>query len=84
MHFISTAVVNVRQIRFFKVSQQGQSPAWAAPQLGCCAPRGAPDSSGWLGAPKAEAGPPGAQPRPWVLELAASKAAHFTAFAHVL
>ena len=45
-------------------------------------PQGAPDSPGWLSAPRGEAGPLGAQPPPRVLELAASKAAHFSAFDH--
>ena len=39
--------------------------------------QGAPGSSGWLGAPRGETGPLGAQPLPRVLELAATKAADF-------
>ena len=76
MHFISTAVVNVRQIRFFKVTQLGQSPAWAAPQLGSRA------SSGrawrlWAArySQSERLAQMGAQPLPRLLELAASKAA---------
>ena len=45
-------------------------------------PQGAPGSSGWLGAPREETSPLGAQPLPRVLELATSKAADFTAFDH--
>ena len=49
-------------------------------------PHGAPDSSGWLGAPEGRSHRLGCsslpQPPPRVLELAASKAAHSTAFDH--
>ena len=52
-----------------------QCPSWApAP------PQGAPGGFGRLGTPRVEARPLGAQPRPQVLELAASKVAGFTAF----
>ena len=57
--------------------------AWQCPRSATAPPQGAPDSPGWLSAPRGEAGPLGAQPPPRVLELAASKAAHFTAFDHV-
>ena len=62
--------------------QQGQSDPLAVAQLGSCA------SSGHTWRPwvtrhsREEAGLPGAQPLPRVLELAASKATHFTAFDH--
>ena len=42
-------------------------------------PQGAPDSSGWLGAPTGETGPLGAQPLPRALELVAFDPAAFTA-----
>eukprot|EP00964_Phaeocystis_antarctica_P114380 scaffold78349_cov38-Phaeocystis_antarctica.AAC.1 len=45
-------------------------------------PQGAPDGPGWLSASRGEAGPLGAQLPPRVLELAASQAAHLTAFDH--
>ena len=45
------------------------------------APQGAPAGSGRLGAPRIEASPLSAQPLPQVLELATSKAAHFTSTA---
>ena len=62
--------------------QQGQSDPLAVAQLGSCA------SSGHTWRPwvtrhsREEAGLPGAQPLPRVLELAASKAAHVSAFGH--
>ena len=45
-------------------------------------PWGAPGGSGRRALPRGEAGPPGIQPLPRVLELAASKVADFTAFRH--
>ena len=62
------------------VAQRGQSACLAAPQLGSCASSG---RAWWLWAARRsqeEAGPLGAQPLPRVLELAATKAADFTAF----
>ena len=59
-------------------------PPWQCPISAPAPPQGAPGSSGWPGAPRGETGPLGAQPLPRVLELAASKAAHFTAFDHVI
>ena len=59
-----------------------KAPALAVPQLGSCASSG---RAWWLWAARhsqEEAGPPGARPLPRVLELAASKAADFTAFDH--
>ena len=55
-------------------------PPWQCPISAPAPPQGAPGSSDWPGAPRGETGPLGAQPLPRVLELAASKAAHFTAF----
>eukprot|EP00964_Phaeocystis_antarctica_P135290 scaffold99655_cov57-Phaeocystis_antarctica.AAC.1 len=54
-------------------------PPWQCPRWAHAPPQGAPGSSGWLGAPTGETSPPGAQPLPLVLELAASKAARFPA-----
>ena len=60
-----------------------KSAVWPVPQLGCCASSG----RGWrfraARHSQEEAGPLDAQPLPRVLELAASKAADFTAFDHV-
>ena len=56
---------------------------WQRPSSAPAPPQGAPDSSGWLSAPRGEAGPLGAQPPPRVLERAAFKVAHVTAFDHV-
>ena len=59
-------------------------PPSAAPQLGSCA---ASRRAWWFWAARhsqEEAGPLGAQPPPRVLELAASKAAHFKAADHTL
>ena len=62
--------------------QHGQSDPLAAPQLGPCASSG----RAWWHWParhsQEAAGPLGAQPLPRVLELAASKAADFTAVDH--
>eukprot|EP00964_Phaeocystis_antarctica_P137276 scaffold101785_cov72-Phaeocystis_antarctica.AAC.1 len=55
---------------------QGTSSAPAPPQ-------GAPGGSGRRALPGGEASPPSAQPPPRVLELAATKTAHFPAFDHV-
>ena len=53
------------------------------PEVGFRTSSGAlPGSSDWLGAPRGEADPLGAQPLPRVLELAAFKAADVTAFDH--
>eukprot|EP00964_Phaeocystis_antarctica_P155663 scaffold124921_cov59-Phaeocystis_antarctica.AAC.11 len=52
-------------------------PPWQGPRSAPAPPQGTPDSSGWLGAPRREAGPLGAQPLPRVLERAASEAADF-------
>ena len=64
------------------VCQHGQSAPLAAPQLGSCAS----SERAWrLWAARlsqGEAQPLGAPPLPRVLESAASKAAHFTAFDH--
>ena len=49
-------------------------PPWQCPRSAPAPPQGTPGSSGWLGAPRGEAGPLGAQPLPRVLELAASTA----------
>ena len=65
-------------------------PAWSKCPLGSARHRppapgqGAPgcSSAGWHGAPWGEVGPRGAQPRPRVLELAPSEAAHFPASDH--
>ena len=61
--------------------QHGQNcpPPWQCPSSAPAGmpPQGAPGSSGWLSAPTGETGPPGAQPLPRVLELAASKTADF-------
>eukprot|EP00964_Phaeocystis_antarctica_P136133 scaffold100552_cov54-Phaeocystis_antarctica.AAC.2 len=57
--------------------------SWQRPSSAPAPPQGAPDSPGWLSAPRGEAGPLSAQPSPRVLELATSKAAHVTAFDHV-
>eukprot|EP00964_Phaeocystis_antarctica_P089799 scaffold57351_cov50-Phaeocystis_antarctica.AAC.5 len=57
--------------------------AWSkCPSSAPVPPQGAPGGSGQLGAPRAEACPLVAQPLPRVLELAASRAADFTAFDH--
>eukprot|EP00964_Phaeocystis_antarctica_P050803 scaffold29574_cov48-Phaeocystis_antarctica.AAC.2 len=53
-------------------------PPWQGPSSPSVPPRGAPGGSGRPGTPK----PLGAQPRPRVLERAASKAADSTAFGH--
>ena len=39
-------------------------PPWQCPRSAPAPPQGAPDSSGWLGAPRREAGPLGAPPLP--------------------
>ena len=57
-------------------------PPWAAPQLGSSASSGRAWRLWAARHSQEEAGPPGAQPLPWVLELAASKSAHFPAFDH--
>ena len=54
-------------------------PLQQRPSLAPAPSQGAPGGSGWLGAPRREANPPGAQPLPRVLELAASEVADFTA-----
>eukprot|EP00964_Phaeocystis_antarctica_P126512 scaffold90184_cov51-Phaeocystis_antarctica.AAC.1 len=56
-------------------------PAWQCPSSAPVPPRGAPGGCRQLGTPS-KTGPPGAQPLPRMLELAASKAAHFIAFDH--
>ena len=53
------------------------------PQLGSCASSGRAWRLWAARHSQEEAGPLGAQPPPRVLELAASQAAHFTAFDHV-
>ena len=63
-----------------KVAQHGQRAPLAGPQLGPCASSG----RAWhLWAAWGRAGPPGAQPLPYVLQPAASKAAHSPAFDHL-
>ena len=57
-------------------------PPWNCPRSALVPPQGAPDNSGWLGAPRGETGPLGAQPLPRVFALAASEAADSTAFDH--
>ena len=56
----------------------GKAQSAQVPRLARAPPQGAPGSSGWLGAPTGETSPPGAQPLPRLLELAAD----VTAFAH--
>ena len=74
-------------VRYFhwrveEVAQHGQGPAWALPQLGSCASPGRARRLGAAWAARCsqgEAGPLGAPPRPRGLELAATRAADFTA-----
>eukprot|EP00964_Phaeocystis_antarctica_P052066 scaffold30445_cov54-Phaeocystis_antarctica.AAC.2 len=52
MHFISTAVVNVRQIRFFKATcSMVKVPPWQCPSSAPVPPQGVPGGSGQLGTP---------------------------------
>ena len=60
--------------------QHGQRAPWVVPQLGSCALMARLAAPGSPALPGREAGPLDAQPWPRVLELAASEAAHFTAF----
>ena len=55
-------------------------PPWQCPSSPPTPPQGAFGGSGRRALPGGEAGPPGAQPLPRVLELAAPKAADSTAF----
>ena len=57
-------------------------PPLAVPSLGSCASSGRAWRLWTARRSQDEAQPPGAQPLPLVLELAASEAAHFTAFHH--
>ena len=63
--------------------QRGQSDPFAATQLGFSASSGRAWRLWAARHSQEEAGPLGAQPLPRVLELTASKAAHFTAFDQV-
>ena len=75
-------VVRYFHWRVEEVAQHGQGPAWALPQLGSCASPGRARRLGAAWAARCsqgEAGPLGAPPRPRGLELAATKAADFTA-----
>ena len=58
-------------------------PLWQGTSSPPPPPRGAPAGSGRRALPGGEVSPPGAQPPPRVLELAATKTAHFPAFDHV-
>ena len=62
------------------VPQHGQSAPLAGPQLGSCASSGRAWRLWAARHSQEEAEPLGAQPRPRVLERAASKAADFSAF----
>ena len=61
----------------------GKVPIWRCPSSAPAPPRGVRAWRLWTARhTDAQAGPLGAQPLPWVLEPAASKAADFTAFEH--
>ena len=66
----------------FEWASMVKVPLWQAPSSAPAPPQGAPGGSGWRARPGGEVSPPGAQPLPLVLELAASKVADFTAFDH--
>ena len=70
------------KLRLIRQSSMVKVPPLAVPEVGSRASSGAPDSSGWFGAPRGEPGPLGPQPPPRVLERAASKAADLPAFNH--
>ena len=61
------------------VRRHGQSAAFPCPSSAAVPAQSAHGGSGWLGAPRGEAGPLGAQPPPRMLERAASNAADFPA-----
>ena len=73
---------NPHQVMEYCPAAWSKLPPRQCPRPAPAPPEGALDSSGWLGATRGEAGPRGAQPRPRVLELAASKAAYLSAFDH--
>ena len=60
---------------FEQCSSRVKVPPWQCPSSAPVPPQGAPGGSGQLGTPRDEAGPLSAQPLPFVLERAASKAA---------
>ena len=60
---------------FEQCSSMVKVPPWQCPSSAPVPPQGAPGGSGQLGTPRDEAGPLSAQPLPFVLERAASKAA---------
>ena len=62
------------------VRRHGQSATAPCPSSAVLPPLSAHGGSGWLGAPRGEAGPLGAQPPPRVPELAAYRAADLAAF----
>ena len=71
--------------RIFRDTAWSKCPPWhtlAVPQLGSCASSGRAWRLWAARHSQEEAGPLGTQPLPRVLELAASKAADFTAFDH--
>ena len=66
----------------FEEERHGQSAPLAVPRLGFCASSGRARRLWAARHSQEEAGPLGAQPLPRVLELTASKVAHFAAFDH--